>query len=367
MKKFIRLTALFLLPFVLFYGLMGLMLVNSREAAPLDEVVEATVSGELVLYGSGYHENFQAYKYRVASRLAPELLVMGTSRSMPLRAEWFTAESFYNVGGAIKNLQDYLRFLQALPEESRPETAIVVLDQNMYNPEWASSARTPQLYLDDIPVKTDLLLRLGNSFGDGKFTISDCLRPKAGIYGVAALGRDSGFAPDGSYRYGDAANANLAQPERNFADTYRNIDFSQLRFAWGDTMSEWAVEETRLLLEWCAENDIRLVGIIAPLPPSVYERMMAAGRYGYVTQMGELLPRLFAEYGFACYDKGYLPDTTAVQYIDGFHGGDEVYAGILLQLAKEDETMARLVDTDTIIAQLQTPHENPRVLPEAAK
>ena len=26
MKKFIRLTALFLLPFVLFYGLMGLML-----------------------------------------------------------------------------------------------------------------------------------------------------------------------------------------------------------------------------------------------------------------------------------------------------------------------------------------------------
>ena len=111
----------------------------------------------------------------------------------------------------------------------------------------------------------------------------------------------------------------------------------------------------------------RLVGIIAPLPPSVYERMMAAGRYGYVTQMGELLPRLFAEYGFACYDKGYLPDTTAVQYIDGFHGGDEVYAGILLQLAKEDETMARLVDTDTIIAQLQTPHENPRVLPEAAK
>lgn len=363
MKRFLKITALFLLPFVLFYGLLGIFFVNSREGAPLDEVVSATVDGSLVLYGSAYHENFQAYKYRVVSQLAPSLLVLGTSRSMPLRSTFFTEKSFYNAGGTVKNAQDYLRFLQQLPAESRPGTVFMVLDQNMFNDEWAFNNRTAGLALSDLPVKGDVLLRMGNSYGDGKFSILKNLSGRTGCYGVAAVGRSSGFTADGSYRYGVAAEANLSAPERNFADSYRNIDFSQLRFAWGDEPSEWALDQMDQLLRWCREEQIQVVAMLAPLPPTVYERMIASGNFGYLEKLPGALSELFAGYGYLCFDESYLPDTTAVQYLDGFHGGDEVYAQALLQLAEENTVMARLVDSQAVADLLAQPHENPRVLP----
>lgn len=363
MKRFVSIVALFLLPFAVFYGLMAFILSNSRETAPLDDVVDATVSGELVLYGSAYHENFQAYKYRVTSQLAPRLLVLGTSRSMQLRGEFFSESSFYNAGGAIRNAADYLLFLQALPEESLPDTVLIALDQNMFNPTWADGNRAGELQLGDLPVKTDLLLRMGNSFGDGKFSILDCLTLKQGVYGLAALGRGSGFVADGSYRYGTAAEANLDEPEKNFSDTYRNIDFSTLRFAWGDEVSSWALEQMDQLLAWCTERGIRVVAFLAPLPPVVYQRMVDNGNFGYIEKLPGELGELFSSYGQACYDKTLLPNTSSVQYLDGFHGGDEIYAQIVLELAAEDPVMEKLVDTEATQALLQTPHDNPRVLP----
>lgn len=84
MKRFLTVISLFLLPVVLFYALIATVMYNTRELAEMDELVPATVSGELKLYGTGYHENFFTYKHRVTSELAPELLVLGTSRSMQI-------------------------------------------------------------------------------------------------------------------------------------------------------------------------------------------------------------------------------------------------------------------------------------------
>lgn len=363
MKRFLRITALFLLPFVLFYGLLAVVLKNSRETAPLDEVVQATVAGDLVLYGSGYHENFQAYKFRVASKLGADFMIMGTSRAMQFRKGFYSTDSFYNVGGGVKNAADYLRFLQALPAESLPKVLLVVLDQNMFNETWAEDNKTAGLSLGDLPVKKDLLLRMGNSYGDGKFSILQNLTAKPGVYGIAAAGRGSGFAADGSYRYGSAAEENLTQPESNFATTYRQIDFSQLRFAWGDAPSEFALSEIDALLSFCAEQGIQTVGMLPPFAPTVWERMAASGNYPYLTLLPDALAQLFAHYDFACYDYSYLQNTTAVQYIDGFHGGDEVYAEIALSLAQNSSLLGSLTDEDAIRALLAQPHDNPRVLP----
>lgn len=363
MKRFLKITVLFLLPFVLFYGLLAMVLQSSGETVALDQVVEATVDGSLVLYGSGYHENFQAYKYRVASRLGAQLLVMGTSRSMQFRSGFFKTDRFYNIGGGVKNAAEYLRFLQAMPVESLPKTVLVVLDQNMFNETWATGNPTSGLALTDLPVKKDILLRLGNSYGDGRFSILKNLKARPGVYGMAAATRGSGFASDGSYRYGTAALENLTQPESNFATTYRQIDFSQLRFAWGDVPRSQELEEIDRLLSFCAENGIQAVGMLPPFAPTVWERMMATGNYGYLEQLPAALQQVFAGYGFDCCDYSYLPDSTAVQYIDGFHGGDEIYAGIALDLAARSEVLAPLIDTDAIRALLAQPHDNPRVLP----
>lgn len=363
MKRFLKVTALFLLPVALLYLLFGVVLWNSRELAPLSEVVAAAADGSLQRYGSAYHENIQAFKFRTASEKKAKLLVLGTSRSMQLRAAFFSEPSFFNAGGGARDVYDYERFLRALPEQARPKTVVLVLDQNMFNETWAAENATQALQLDDIPLKKDTLLRVGASYGDRKFSLLENLRRRPGIYGLAAAGRNSGFSADGSYHYGKVAEESLDVPEALFANTMRDIDFSRARFAWGDAPSARALEAVRSLLAFCGEAGIDAVGILPPFAPSVAQKMADSGHYGYLQQLPEALNKIFAEYGKKCYDYSNLEGTSAVQYLDGYHGGDEVYAMLLLDLAERPSAVAEQIDSAEIHKLLAMPHSNPRVLP----
>lgn len=363
MKRFLKATALFLLPVLLLYLLFGIVLLNSRELAPLDDVVNAAVDGSLQRYGSAYHENIQAFKYRTAVQKQAKLLVLGTSRSMQLRAAFFNEPSFFNAGGGVRDIFDYERFLRALPEEARPKTVILVLDQNMFNETWANENATQELQLSDIPIKKDALLRVGASYGGRKFSLLENLRSKPGIYGLAAAGRGSGFSADGSYHYGQVAEQSLDQPEALFADTMRDIDFSRARFAWGDTPSQRALEATRSLLAFCAKAQIDVVGILPPFAPTVEQKMADTGHFQYLQLLPDALEEIFAEYGKKCYNYSYMQGTTAVQYLDGYHGGDEVYANLLLDLAERPSAVSGQINSAQIQKLLSSPHSNPRVLP----
>ena len=268
MKKFLLLLAAFLLPAALVYGLFAAALVFTRELAPVDEVVEATAAGEMALYGTSHNENIGAYKFRTMSALGADFLVLGTSRSMQLRGEFFTRESFYNAGGVVRNMADFTDLLSRLPEDALPDTLLVVLDQNMFNTDWrASSPGGPQGFEDLETDFLDTLLRTAQDYASGKFSLFDVLRPKAGVYGLAAAARGTGFALDGSYRYGILTEQNLDAPEKNFSDTYRQIDFGQERFAYGDTPDPLALTQLEEFLALCREKGIRVVGFLPPLPP----------------------------------------------------------------------------------------------------
>lgn len=363
MKKFLRVLALFLLPVALLYGLFAAVLTSTRELAGMEEIVAATLDGSLVLYGTSHHENFAAYKLRVTGALAPRLLVLGTSRSMQLRGEFFSEKSFYNAGGAVRNMADYEDFLRRLPEEALPQTLLLVLDQNMFNTNWRqSSPADPQGYGDLEMDFFDTLLRTGLDYGNRKFSILKTLLPRQGIYGLAAAARGMGFAADGSYRYGSTAEKNLGQPEKNFADTYRNIDFGELRFAYGDAPDALALSQLDSLLDFCAEKGIRVAGFLPPFPPSVNRRMAQNGGYGYLDTLGEELARRFAGCGGEFYDFTAV-DSDDDEYLDGFHGGDRVYARIAVQLSEKSDILSKSIDLVTLEKLLGENGGNPRILP----
>ena len=120
MKRFLTVISLFLLPVVLFYALLATVMYNTRELAEMDELVPATVSGELKLYGTGYHENFFTYKHRVTSELARELLVLGTSRSMQISGDFFSEKSFYNAA----TLPTTPSFCRRFPKKACPKPCL---------------------------------------------------------------------------------------------------------------------------------------------------------------------------------------------------------------------------------------------------
>ncbi len=353
MKKFLATVALFLVPVVLAVGVFGAVLYNSGEWRTEEEIAQRVLDGEPAFLGLAYRDNTRYYKHLVASGKAADFLVLGTSRSMQFHGEFFATDSFYNAGGAAAYVHEFRFFLENLPPESLPDTLLVVLDQYFFEEGWSNVAALPELdyshYEFDLPVALSETIR---GWAQGKYSILEALQPHPDVYGMAAVGRGSGFYADGSYSYGSLMDHPEEGTDVGFHDSFDRIARGINRFEYADEVYAPSLEIIGDLVDFCARNGIQLVGVIPPYAPSVYQRMMETGRYGYITQLPQALGQLFEPYGFELFDFTYMPDTADEEYIDGYHGGDRVYARLTLHLAEQSQTLSGLIDTDYLNAAL---------------
>ena len=143
----------------------------------------------------------------------------------------------------------------------------------------------------------------------------------------------------------------------------QGVTFERIRELFPDALTIALLAGIESLLAWCNDHDIEVVLIVPPYAPSVYERMVESGNYGYFDWIMPILTELCAPYGYEVYDFSYMPDTLDEEYIDGYHGSDRVYARLALHLAEESETLAGLIDTDYLNAAL-APSSSPLRLAE---
>ena len=169
---------------------------------------------------------------------------------------------------------------------------------------------------------------------------------------MAAVGRGSGFNPDGSYCYGRLLDHPEEGTDVGFHDSFDRILKGTNRFEYGEYVYPTSTEVVQRLLAWCNDRDIQVVLIIPPYAPSVYERMAESGNYGYFDWIPKILTELCEPYGYEVYDFSYMPDTSDDEYIDGYHGGDRVYARLTRQLAEQSTILEGLIDTDYLDAAL---------------
>ena len=359
MKKFLSGVALFLVPILLVLSVFGVVLYQSGEWHTEEEVAQLAAQGEPSLFGLAYRDNRSYYKHLVAEQKAADLLILGTSRSMQFHSEFFTEPSFYNAGGGANQPHEYRFFLENLSEESLPKTLILVFDQYFFQQGWSEPGLAQPLSYDHYEFQAmDAFRRVMKDWADGKYNLWHALNPPEHVYGMAAVGRGSGFASDGSYNYGSL----LDHPERGtdvgFHDSFDRILKSGTRFEWAEDVYQPSLDEFDRLLAFCKEKKIQVVGIIPPYAPSVYLRMQESGHYGYLNKIAEeMRPRMEA-YGFELFEFTYMPDTQDAEYIDGYHGGDRVYARLTLELAKQSNILAGMIDTEYLHRALEN-GENP--------
>ena len=357
MKRFLKTVALFFAPVALLAGLFGAALVRSGELAPMEEVRAAVAEGRLTLFGFAYRENTRAFKQAVAAARGAKVLVLGTSRSMQLRGDFFETDSFYNAGGGMAYVSQAQVFLENLPESARPRHLLLVLDQYFYNTGWSSIEPDDSGMLppDTEPDAVASLRHMLWDYADGKFSLLGVLSTPKGVYGLTAAARGAGFYADGSYTYGSA----LLHPEQSddadFADTFDRIYRGTSRFEWGDEPEARCLAETRDLLAYCAAQGIEVTAFLPPYAPRVWQQMQRTGKYGYIAGAVSALEEMFAQYGFEVFDYSYLPETKDDQYVDGFHGSDRVYAAVCARLARDSSLMGELFDYDGLMARFRSP------------
>ena len=119
--RFLVKLVLFVAPIAVYVALTAAIPLYAGEFSAVDEVAARQSAGEAILYGPAYRDNYYVFKRASTIHRRPDVLVLGSSRSMQFRAGLFGPnERFYNAGGAAQSIFEARRFVMDLPADSLP-------------------------------------------------------------------------------------------------------------------------------------------------------------------------------------------------------------------------------------------------------
>ena len=128
----------------------------------------------------------------------------------------------------------------------------------------------------------------------------------------------------------------------------------------GEHVDNETLECLEAFLRYCKNNDILVIGFTPPFAPSVYNRMITSGNYGYLTEIDPLCEELFTEYGYEYYSymSGMISEADDSYYIDGFHGSEVIYACIIKDMMAHNSSIGQYIDEDRLDELLDDPHNH---------
>ncbi|PIR53269.1 hypothetical protein COU76_02145 [Candidatus Peregrinibacteria bacterium CG10_big_fil_rev_8_21_14_0_10_49_10] len=354
-KRYLIAYGIFLVPLLTPLITNYVYLEKAGEYMPLSEIVAEQRAQPFCLYGSGVHSDFFHYKLEGYRQTKPDVAVIGSSRVMQLRQEFF-ADSLYNLGGSITSVDTAEHITNLMLREHIPKVIIIGLDYWWFLEE----SRFPVKTLAPPKEKqrrhlSSLILPL-SWFKRGRLSVStytDVLlhgrEAAAGCrIGVRAIHENSGFNKDGAHYYSFAykpdAGGELAYDR--FAEAREWVTTGENVYRHFQTVREDQVERFIRLIEHLQERGIEVVVFVPPLPP----QMLAAiaekpNEYAY-------LPRLFSLFqnkGFPFYN---FHDTQSLgsndcEFLDEAHGDHIAFARILLAMVRGKSLTSRL-DTEEL-------------------
>jgi len=210
LSKFLIDILLFALPLAVVAFVYEYPMYVLGETVPMERVLKRQEQGGLFMR-KYLGQEFNTYKTTGLKKTQPKIVVVGSSRTMQFRGEYFT-EKFYNAGGLLQNHQDLAYFLN---EEQSADFFIVGLDSWWYKKDNVEKAKSWLGGGGEIvkgSQRFNALKRIADVFGDTRKK-----RIKKNIGANAQLA-NGGFRRDGSMKVDDDRVALLLR-ENKFIDT----------------------------------------------------------------------------------------------------------------------------------------------------
>jgi hypothetical protein len=365
---------LFALPVLAIVSLPLVLGVYMGEAMPVSGVVAIQQDTPGVVYGPSDRETIFAYKLLAANTRQPEVLVVGSSRTLQIRSWMFARqpEAFYNAGGEAWGLREIRAFLRQLSYS--PRILIVGLDQPWFNADFVDWEEVPPS-LDTAPLDIERTFGAARALMD---TVVDQEIDLQSVFdrhiwvdgstglGLHALRFGSGYRNDGSYQDGNI----LVNPD--LAEVARAHDLEAAPTGWRQFVQGSEVDERRLrrLDEFLDESQARgimVVGVSPPFMPSIYRTLIEGGNNTYIEKANAAIAALFDAYGFPYFD---FSDATQVggndtELYDGWHPTELLAGRMVVHMAEaQPDLFAPYVDV-AALEQTLAGAENPiEVMPD---
>ncbi|QXE90691.1 hypothetical protein KP001_20235 [Geomonas subterranea] len=361
MDKLFKKVLLLALPYVLYLSIPVWLLVGTKElGGNINQIIDNASKGNPQLVGFGFNESCYRYmKLKILAALPRrDVVALGSSRVLQFRDKMFAPNRFYNAGYTIKSIPEFMTFVSLLPEDKLPRTLIIGLDHWMFNARYdhlnAAPNKQEWLKYDDMDVTSVFKAskKVYKRTFSGVVSLDDVLFPDKAMarsqkdaalasvpkFGFNACVNKTGFRNDGSMYYGIQieklmANASDAN-DFKFKDTLHKVAKGQDRFKQGGEINEEAVRQLRLFLAYCQKKNIHVVAFLPPFTDTVWNKMVASGKFHYLDGLNARLQHELDGYGYEFYDFSTFSSAgaTDLEAIDGFHGGESVYLGMLIRM-----------------------------------
>ena len=353
MARFFLKLFLLSLPVIILLGLPAAAFIFTREYYNASDIVQAQTKNKNILYNSGTANIRKEYKRELIKEKPSEVVIIGTSRILAIRREFFkNPEKITNAGQIITSFSELDQVGKMIKDKTK--FVIIGLDPQMFNPDFINQ---------DIPsaVLGNRVERFGNLLGTyWKKFYSDLISGRVNVItlwsnrkteniGLSSLQNLSGFRDDGSYEYGPSV-WNNKHDERIKLDVDQSVDVlkaNRSSYLYGTRISEGALNDIDSFLAFCKKNNIEVVGFMTPQPHRVYAEFKKVNDvYSYIQkELPKKVNTIFVKYGYKFLD---LSDSEIIgvsenDFADPLHGGEEVYKKALFYMSLPSKGLYELL------------------------
>ncbi len=336
-KKWITIYSFVCLISFIFFLPFYLVLNNAYENSSYSTIVNDQKTKNAI-YGTSLNQNTFSYKLELIKQTKPNIVAMGSSRVMQFR-EIFFDKTFVTAGGGMNNLEEGVMFLEKMLKGHTPEKVILGLDFWWFSKEKENNIDFNYHKNEGVTLTKRKIFYPISLIKDKIFTYEQFFRITFGNtindithyenFGYQAIKSSNGFRKDGSYLYGKQLFLSKTK-DISFKDTLERINKGTNGFEHNQIFSNKAVLELEQIIKLLKKNKIEYIIILPPLPQIIIEEINKnMDKYQYTLFLKEYLSKKkkFINYEDFFYDE--------CEFIDGFHGGDVIYARIVQNLEKE--------------------------------
>jgi len=356
---------------MLFYVFPLCVIYLGKEYFTVQDVVSIQNNNKETLYGTAYNnDTYISYKKLLFETNDPVVFVLGASRSIQIKKEFFNSTTtFINAGIPAETINDTKYFIENIsPTKKRIllldiDREMLLMDSSAGNPHFDSyfslfgfNFHLPLQHARAIYM--DYFLRHKYSFIN---LIHSANNPDT--LGIAAFADGNGFRPDGSANSKGKmtfdsqtiiSEANIKAKEiLETKNNFSSLDDKNI------TANLKTLQET---LSICKSKNITVIGFIPPYMSAINKATLDINSLNGKRNinMTNSISSIFKKEGFNFYDLSDISKYGGLdnEFFDTAHGTDLVYAKLSLYLAKYDKTMKKYFNTSALNNMIKNSQNN---------
>lgn len=316
---------------------------------------QAAQKGNVILYGTGLHDNEVGYKLENYKLVKPKITVLGTSRVLQIRGSSFT-QSFYNMGRCMGGSKSGRFIIDEMCKEHKPEVLIIGTDYWWFYVERESSLIEHEIRIDSLNSHQITLKKLISPvlwLKDKKTSINSFSRILASgtqHYGIQSFQFKDGYGPDGSWYYTGIVTGKKKDERIKLSVGMKYLENSSGRFRYKN-IDDKKIDALIKLVKYIEEAGIKVYVISTPIPKSF---CLHPNGKKMATQMQQIHRKLIKNNinSLEAFDPERFGGDDS-EFVDWLHGGEITYLRILLKLCQRYKEINQYISIDYIKNQIK--------------